>query len=204
MRRHGMRSPDRAVFAAAAATAALAAIGLTAGCSAAGDDRAAPAAQFAEIAQAPQTPVQSFAPPQPAATTQSIPPRPAAPSTEWSGQPGASGHPEMTVERIRASAANFRTCIAGLWPLAARRGVSRANFDAYTAALTPELQDHGFHRRPAGIHQVVLGLSRPSRDRQPHRAKAAKSSLHIAPCSTRWRRLTASIAISSRRSGASN
>jgi lytic murein transglycosylase len=61
-------------------------------------------------------------------------------SLEWSGQPGASGHPTMTVEAIRAAAANFRNCLESLWPLAARRGIPRAVFDAQTAGLTPDLR----------------------------------------------------------------
>ncbi len=58
---------------------------------------------------------------------------------EWSGQAGASGDPSMTVDAIRAAAADFGNCVAGLWPDASRRGVSRANFDRFTAGLTPDL-----------------------------------------------------------------
>ena len=67
---------------------------------------------------------------------------PAAPSAapEWSGESGSSGHPLMTTEAIRAAADNFRSCLDGLWPLAERRGVSRAAFEANTAGLTPELR----------------------------------------------------------------
>jgi len=57
----------------------------------------------------------------------------------WSGQSGASGSPLMTAEAIRAAAADFGNCIAGLWPDAARRGVSRQNFERLTSALTPDL-----------------------------------------------------------------
>ena len=46
----------------------------------------------------------------------------------------------MTAAAIRTGAANFPTCIAGLWPEAARRGISRASFTAYTAELTPDLR----------------------------------------------------------------
>ena len=66
-------------------------------------------------------------------------PAPAGGTHEWSGQSGASGHPLMTAEAIRAAAADFGNCIAALWPLAERRGVSRANFERYTAGLTPDL-----------------------------------------------------------------
>jgi lytic murein transglycosylase len=45
----------------------------------------------------------------------------------------------MTADAIRAAAADFGNCIEGLWPDAARRGVSRANFDRFTAGLTPDL-----------------------------------------------------------------
>lgn len=58
----------------------------------------------------------------------------------WSGEAGASGHPEMTVEAIRYAAANFHSCIERLWPQAARRGVTRNTFSAYTASLTPDLR----------------------------------------------------------------
>jgi membrane-bound lytic murein transglycosylase B len=58
---------------------------------------------------------------------------------EWSGQSGASGDPAMTADAIRAAAADFGNCVAGLWPDAARRGVSRANFERFTAGLSPDL-----------------------------------------------------------------
>ncbi len=58
---------------------------------------------------------------------------------QWSGQSGASGNPLMTADAIRAAAADFGNCIAGLWPDAARRGVTRANFERFTAGLTPDL-----------------------------------------------------------------
>ena len=58
----------------------------------------------------------------------------------WSGRPGASGDPRMTAEAIRAAAADFPSCIAGLWPAAERRGISRQTFDTYTRDLTPDLR----------------------------------------------------------------
>ncbi len=58
---------------------------------------------------------------------------------QWSGQSGASGSPLMTADAIRAAAADFGNCIAGLWPEAARRGITRANFERFTAGLTPDL-----------------------------------------------------------------
>ncbi len=71
------------------------------------------------------------------------PPQQAAPppgSSEWSGQPGSSGHPLMTREAILTAAQNFPSCIEGLWPEAAKRGVTRATFDTYTRGLTPDLR----------------------------------------------------------------
>lgn len=63
-----------------------------------------------------------------------------APVKEWSGADGASGHPLMTAAAIRQAAANFPNCVAGLWPDAARRHISRASFERYTAGLTPDLR----------------------------------------------------------------
>jgi lytic murein transglycosylase len=60
-------------------------------------------------------------------------------AAQWSGQSGASGNPLMTADAIRAAAADFGNCIAGLWPDAARRGITRANFERLTTGLTPDL-----------------------------------------------------------------
>jgi peptidoglycan lytic transglycosylase B len=59
---------------------------------------------------------------------------------EWSGQSGASGDPTMTAAAIRAAAADFHNCLDRLWPLAARRGISRKVYAAYTDKLTPDLR----------------------------------------------------------------
>ena len=64
----------------------------------------------------------------------------ATPPKEWSGEDGASGHPLMTADAIRRSAANFDRCVAGMWPDAARRGVSQASFERFTADLSPDLR----------------------------------------------------------------
>src|SRR5262245_6163603 len=82
------------------------------------------------------------APPAAAPTTAApVPAAPGGPATpEWSGESGSSGHPTMTAAAIRAAAANFRQCLAGLWPLAAQRNVPGALYDAQTAALTPDLR----------------------------------------------------------------
>jgi membrane-bound lytic murein transglycosylase B len=66
-------------------------------------------------------------------------PTPGGGSNDWSGQAGASGDPRMTAEAIRAAAADFGNCLADLWPDAARRGVSRENYQRFTAGLTPDL-----------------------------------------------------------------
>src|ERR1700723_3796686 len=58
---------------------------------------------------------------------------------DWSGQAGASGDPSMTADAIRAAAADFGNCLANLWLDAERRGVSRENFQRFTAGLTPDL-----------------------------------------------------------------
>jgi membrane-bound lytic murein transglycosylase B len=63
---------------------------------------------------------------------------PGAPA--WSGEPGSSGDPSMMPDAIRAAAANFHHCLEGLWPAAARRGVSRRTFEAHTAGLEPDLR----------------------------------------------------------------
>jgi membrane-bound lytic murein transglycosylase B len=75
----------------------------------------------------------------PSATTGTIAPG-FAPAPEWSGESGASGHPAMTAEAIRAAAANFRGCLAELWPLAQQRGVSRELYAAQVEGLTPDLR----------------------------------------------------------------
>src|SRR3954471_8685151 len=67
-------------------------------------------------------------------------PQPATGIPEWSGESGSSGHPAMQADAIRTAAASFRSCLEELWPTAERRGVTRANFDAQTAGLTPDLR----------------------------------------------------------------
>jgi lytic murein transglycosylase len=58
----------------------------------------------------------------------------------WSGESGSSGHPTMQADAIRSAAANFRSCLESLWPLAARRNVPRAVFEQETASLAPDLR----------------------------------------------------------------
>lgn len=71
-----------------------------------------------------------------ASTTGSVP----AQSDKWSGEPGASGHPQMQPDAILASVANFKNCIEGMWPEAARRNISRASFDRFTGGLEPDVK----------------------------------------------------------------
>ena len=70
---------------------------------------------------------------------------PAAPATPapippWTGEDGASGHPDMKASTIRRDAANFESCLEGFWPLAAKRKISRASFDKAIKGLTPDLR----------------------------------------------------------------
>ncbi len=64
----------------------------------------------------------------------------AAGASGWSGHSGASGDPRMSADAIRAAAASFGNCLEQLWPDAARRGVTRSNFERFTAGLTPDLR----------------------------------------------------------------
>ncbi len=76
----------------------------------------------------------------PAANSVPAPGGAPAGAREWSGQPGASGHPLMTAGAIRTAAAEFGDCLAGLWPSAGRRGVTRETFEHFTQGLTPDLR----------------------------------------------------------------
>jgi membrane-bound lytic murein transglycosylase B len=73
--------------------------------------------------------------PAPAAT-----PGPDGGPPPWSGEDGASGHPLMTSSAIREAAANFQNCVAAMWPDAARRNITQANFERFTAGLAPDLR----------------------------------------------------------------
>ena len=63
-----------------------------------------------------------------------------SPPREWTGESGSSGHPLMQATAIRQAAANFEQCLEGLWPLAQKRGVSRATYDKHVGGLTPDLR----------------------------------------------------------------
>jgi lytic murein transglycosylase len=75
--------------------------------------------------------------PAPSAIPAPLPPT--APPKEWSGESGASGHPLMQAAAIRQAAARFESCLESMWPLAAKRHISRASFEKYVRGLTPEL-----------------------------------------------------------------
>src|ERR1700704_1623209 len=85
--------------------------------------------QTAPSGQRPGASAQAQAPP---AASSAPPP--------WSGEDGASGHPLMTASAIREAAANFDNCVASMWPDAARHNISQANFQRFTAGLTPDLR----------------------------------------------------------------
>jgi len=46
----------------------------------------------------------------------------------------------MTTEAVAEAAQNFHACLERIWPLAARRGISRGVFQTYTAQLSPDLR----------------------------------------------------------------
>lgn len=49
-------------------------------------------------------------------------------------------HPLMTPEAIASARANFGRCLESLWPLAAKRHVTRRTFDAATRNLQPDMK----------------------------------------------------------------
>ena len=59
---------------------------------------------------------------------------------EWTGGSGSFRHPLMEAGAIRRAAANFESCLEAMWPLAAKRNISRASFDKFTKGLTPDLR----------------------------------------------------------------
>ncbi len=63
-----------------------------------------------------------------------------APAKPWSGEDGASGHPLMTAQAIRAAANDFGNCIARFEPEAARRGIPSGSYRQLTAGLEPDLR----------------------------------------------------------------
>jgi lytic murein transglycosylase len=46
----------------------------------------------------------------------------------------------MQPDAILAAVADFKNCLERMWPDAARRGISRASFDAYAAGLEPDIK----------------------------------------------------------------
>src|SRR3982075_258148 len=51
-----------------------------------------------------------------------------------------AGLPLRSANAIREAAANFDNCVASMWPDAARHNISQANFQRFTAGLTPDLR----------------------------------------------------------------
>src|ERR1700737_2061546 len=84
-------------------------------------------------------PARSGRRPAPPARAQDAPAASSAPPP-WSGEDGASGHPLMTASAIREAAASFDSCVASMWPDAARRNISQESFQRFTAGLTPDLR----------------------------------------------------------------
>ena len=56
-----------------------------------------------------------------------------------------------------------------MWPDAARRNITRENFERFTAGLAPDLRIMDLMDLQPRIHQGDLGLSRHPRERQPPR-----------------------------------
>lgn len=52
----------------------------------------------------------------------------------------AAEDPSMTPQAIAADTANFSSCLAGLWPMAAQRHVARDVFERELAGMTPEVK----------------------------------------------------------------
>ncbi len=74
------------------------------------------------------------------ASSGTVAPASAAGAREWSGQSGASGHPTMAADAIRAAAGDFPNCLARLAPEAARRGITQQTYVAATRDLAPDLR----------------------------------------------------------------
>ena len=121
----------------------------------------------AAVTAAPAQTVDAYSGP-----TGAISPPPASPPP-WSGQSGGSGDPSMSADAIRAAAADFHNCLERLWPLAARKGISRQVYSAYYRRADARSAHHGSARQPARVHQIGLGLSRHPGHRRPHRAGSA-------------------------------
>jgi membrane-bound lytic murein transglycosylase B len=92
---------------------------------------------------------------------------------EWSGQSGASHHPLMTADAIRAAAADFGNCIAGMEPLAEQRGISREAFEQLTAGLRPDLSimdlldaQPEFNKSPWDYLDILVSDERIARGRE--------------------------------------
>ena len=132
----------------------------------------------------------------------STPPAPSAP-LPWTGEDGASGHPMMTAAAIRQAAANFPNCVAAMWPDAARRQVTQANFERFTTGLAPDLRIMDLmDSQPEFTKSIWDYLDILVNDNCSPRA--ARCWLPTRRNSMRWKKPMASTATRSHRSGASN
>ena len=117
--------------------------------------------------------LQPSAQPSAQAQTQAQPQAQGGAAREWSGQSGGSRHPLMTADAIRAAAADFGNCLAGIAPLAERRGVSREAFEQLTAGLTPDLSimdlldaQPEFNKSPWDYLDILVSDERIARGRE--------------------------------------
>ena len=117
--------------------------------------------------------LQPSAQPSAQAQTQAQPQAQGGAAREWSGQSGGSRHPLMTADAIRAAAVDFGNCLAGIAPLAERRGVSREAFEQLTAGLTPDLSimdlldaQPEFNKSPWDYLDILVSDERIARGRE--------------------------------------
>ena len=68
----------------------------------------------------------------------------------------------MTADAIRAAAAAVSaTASPSSWPQAERRGVPRANYERFTAGLTPDLRIMDLLDAQPEFTKIAVGVSRP-------------------------------------------
>ena len=119
-------------------------------------------------------------------------------------RPGRSAGVERRIRRVRPSADDgggdprgggriSAPASKSCGRMAARRGVSRADLRHLYRRPDARSPDHGSARRPARVHQVVLGLSRHAGERGAHQATGARCWRNTARPSMRsrtrlWRR----------------
>lgn len=62
------------------------------------------------------------------------------PPTNPQPAPSRAMNPLMTPQALAQAEANFSTCIAGMYPLAAAKGISQRSYERLTAGLTPDMK----------------------------------------------------------------